>query len=128
MRQNCFCTPIDNEGDTLEILPTNLSAAQAFARRVLPGCRLGLCSKPHAVLFHPPRDETRLTVLEREARWLEPVSPVVGAHPEAVALLRVTARVMSAIVRSDLASLQAEPPVLPSRARDADLPQVGSFA
>lgn len=117
-----------DEGDTLEVLPTNLSAAQAFARRVMPGCRLGLCRKPHTVLFDPPRGETRLTALEREARWVEPVTPVVGADPEAVALLRVTARVMAAIVRSDLASLQADAETgKPSRTRDAYLPQVGSF-
>jgi hypothetical protein len=113
------------EGDTLEVLPTKLSAAQAFARRVLPGCRLCLCWDPHAVLFDPPRDETRPAVHEREARWLEPVVPVVGADPEAVALLKVTAKVITAIVRGDLARLQAEPP--PRRTRDADLPAVGSF-
>lgn len=115
-----------DEGDTLEILPTNLSAAQAYARRVLPGCRLGLCKEPHAVLLDPPRDETRLTVLEREARWLEPVTPVEGADPEAVALLRVTARVMTAIVRNDLDSLQPEHLAPPSSTRETDLPAVWS--
>ncbi|CAO4172525.1 hypothetical protein EEDFHM_02106 [Methylorubrum populi] len=94
-----------DEGDTLEVLPTKLSAAQAFARRVIPGSRLGLRRKPHAVLLDPPRDETRLTALEREARWLEPVIPVVRADPEAVALHKVTAKMMTALVQSDLADL-----------------------
>lgn len=93
----------------------------------MPGCRLGLCRELHAVLFDPPRDGTRLADHEREARWLESVVPVVGADPEAVALLKVIAKVITAIVRGDLARLPPEPPAPPKRTRDADLPVVGSF-
>ncbi|MCJ2035488.1 hypothetical protein [Methylobacterium sp. J-068] len=113
-------------GDTLHILPVSLPAAQAFARRVMPGCQLGMCKGPHSVLLDPPRDETRLPLHEREARWVEPVTPAEGADPEAVALLKVTARVLAASVRGELASLPSKPPA-PRRAPDASLPAVGSF-
>lgn len=97
------------EGERVQVFTGDLQAAQAFARRVLPGCQLGLLMEqgaPSAVFVEPPPDE-RLTEIERKTAIRAEVEPVAGGDAEAVALLRAVTHVMRMILRSDLAKYEA---------------------
>lgn len=97
------------DGETIRFLTGNVQVAQAFARRILPGCRLGLLTEhgePSYVIVEPPPDK-RLTEIERKTAVRAAVEPVNGGNATAVALLRAVAPVMRMILRSDLAKYEA---------------------
>ncbi|MEL6061889.1 MULTISPECIES: hypothetical protein [unclassified Methylobacterium] len=97
------------EGESVQVFTANVQVAQGFARRVLPGCQLGLLAEHgehRAVFVDPPPDE-RLTEIERKTTIRAEVWPVACGNAEAVALLRAVAHVMRMILRSDLAKYEA---------------------